>query len=189
MGVGGVDGVGAGGAFYLDEWGCSASLPWLLHPGLSTLSQSIVESNPSSRRLLQAATVLASAGKSGMLPDVTADDEGDSNELDFLDSYSPHATSLAPWTFQDRMTVLGGLCEVLKTSEQACSFLTNAHSECQKLHAITSKQRFREADFMKVVKGVAGDEGEWETRGVYCVVCAMLYCTVCCGEGGDRGRR
>ena len=29
--------------FFSDEWGSSAALPWLLHPGLSTLADKIVE--------------------------------------------------------------------------------------------------------------------------------------------------
>ena len=67
--------------------------------------------------------------------------------------------SLTPWSYQDRISVLGGLCEVLKTSQQASEHISKAHNECQKLLTITAKQRFREADFMKVVQGLAGDEG------------------------------
>ena len=33
------------------------------------------------------------------------------------------------------------------------------NSDCQKLWTISSKSSFREADFMKVVKEIAGEEG------------------------------
>ena len=73
----------------------------------------------------------------------------------------PYPSSpFSPWSYQDRVSVLGGLCEVLKTSQQASEHISKAHNECQKLLGITSKQRFREADFMKVVQGLAGDEGD-----------------------------
>ena len=33
----------ASSVFFSDEWGCSAALPWLLHPGLATLADTIAE--------------------------------------------------------------------------------------------------------------------------------------------------
>jgi hypothetical protein len=55
-----------------------------------------------------------------------------------------------PWSFQDRIRVLAGLCEVLKSSPAAADLMSKVNAECEKLSKISAKNSFREADFMKV---------------------------------------
>ena len=128
-------------------------------------------SSPGSRRLLQAAMVLATTTKTGLIPEsgeptyniyhhspktgagagagAGGNDHHDGSTSGGSMISSP-SSLFSPWSYQDRISVLGGLCEVLKTSQQASEHITKSHNECQKLLTITSKQRFREADFMKV---------------------------------------
>ena len=147
---------------YLDEWGCSATSPWLFHPTHSTQAETFSSSSFSSRRLLDALSVLASCQKSCLVPVIDPTSVAELQQS--LDSKlscraSSNISGVVPWTFQDRISVLTGLCEVLKSSPGAAEMFLKVNSECQKLWNISSKSSFREADFMKVVKEIAGEEG------------------------------
>ena len=76
-----------------------------------------------------------------------------------------------PWTFKERISVLTGLCEVLKASPEAAEMFMKVNLDCQKLWAISAKSSFREADFMKV----SGCLCEWQC---VCVVFEKLYACV-----------
>lgn len=146
---------------YLDEWGCSASSSWLLHPTHTTQTENFASSSFSSRRLLDALSVLASSQKSYLVPivDPTSIPTLQKNPNSIWSSSSQRLSGVLPWSFQDRMSVLTGLCEVLKGSQGAADMFLKVNSDCQKLWTISSKSSFREADFMKVVKEIAGEEG------------------------------
>ena len=152
---------------YLDEWGCSASSPWLLHPTHSTQSEIFSSSSFSSRRLIDALAVLATCQKSCFIPIADPSlvalslSQSHSNPQSLSHSHNQSQSqsqsmsegsiqTFIPWTFKERISVLTGLCEVLKASPEAAEMFMKVNLDCQKLWAISAKSSFREADFMKV---------------------------------------
>jgi hypothetical protein len=92
--------------FYINEWGCSASSPWLLNEIHTRQPEILAESSFSSNRLLGALNVLSCNLKSSHIPLVNPSQipkgglKGDGS----VDGVS--------WSFQDRIVVMAGLCEV-----------------------------------------------------------------------------
>jgi hypothetical protein len=107
-------------SYYLNEWGCSVSLPWLLHPAHSNEFALLMDSSPSMRRLLEALTVLTS-DKSSIIP------------LHKPSELNEDEDSLISWSFKDRIALLAGLCEVLKSSPAGADVFNKVNAECIKL--------------------------------------------------------
>lgn len=51
---------------FLDGWGCSAAMPWLLHPTHSTQAETLAATSPSITRLLDALVILSTSQKSSL---------------------------------------------------------------------------------------------------------------------------
>eukprot|EP01035_Chromulina_nebulosa_P019311 gene19311-25173_t len=114
---------------YVDEWGPSALIPWLLNKNHSNIIDDININSPHLILIVNALEVIINNGES------------------------------MHWNTDQRTVVLLALFKVLQSNSKANEYLQSIHSNCEKLMKVSSKSTFREADFMKTVKLLCGEEG------------------------------
>jgi hypothetical protein len=160
-------------AFTVDENGPSAHVPWMFNGNISTEAASELKGSPSLRLTIDALKILADPTKSGVIAKASPGDDYDNEE---------DGVRVGPkqWTSHERLVVLLALCNYMRTMTTSISKVNFLYGECEKLRTIAAQGTFREGDFMRVVKGLVGDEGT-----AYCR--AMLDgISGACGSGLQR---
>lgn len=157
-----------GATFSVDEWGPSNRVPWVLNDAHSTVPAYIDDNLPYLSPFVSALRVLGKTNSTDVLPvapgathilspSVTraakhaVPTRGAGHALGSTSSSSA-TTSVATWSFAERVTVLLALAIVFRSSDRSMDFMQSINADCEKLIKISSKPNFREADFMSVVK-------------------------------------
>eukprot|EP01041_Mallomonas_annulata_P004666 gene4666-9256_t len=137
-----------GGYYHFDEWGPSSQSPWLLNAAHNLRVATSFMTNSQLQPLLNAIHILSKPYLSSI-----SDNEHD------ITTTTASTSVVRTWSVEERIVVLRGLCELLKTHSSSQDYLARVSQECQKLTSTASLNSFREADFMDRVRRIAGDEG------------------------------
>eukprot|EP01033_Poteriospumella_lacustris_P001523 gene1523-1100_t len=122
--------------FFFNEWGASASVPWVLSSKNSSMMEYIREQCPYLLPMMDALTVLASPSKTSFHP--TGGFHG--------------------WTPAERIMVVSALFEIMQATPKALEHLKSIHDDCANIMRMCAKTSFREADFMTAVRDLSGDD-------------------------------
>lgn len=125
-------------AFYVDEWGPSANLPWLFNPAHSHFISRMKEREPFLLHIVDAIKIL-----------------GDSHLSPFTSS---NESQVKTWTFAERVKVLQALCTVLQSMPTVFQHIEKVHDDCDKLAKVCNKASFREGEFMSMVRNLCGED-------------------------------
>lgn len=130
-------------SFYIDEWGPSAQIPWILNSNHCTridqISDSVIVNMMDAIKLL-------------------ACDDSTS-----LKSENP---KLKRWTMSERATVLTALVDLTLASSKTQNWTLSNFDTCQKLSKIANSEPFRTGDFLNAVCSVAGEQAAYLTRKI-----------------------
>ena len=129
--------------FSVDEWGPSALVPWAFNGSYSFVPQRLVRDSPTTVSLFSALGLLCTSSLTSVFDPTRGND----------------VSSQRSWSLKHRVAVLEALCESMKATKVGAEVLENMYAECQKLSKINEKNSFREADFMAIVRSIAGDGG------------------------------
>lgn len=121
--------------FYFNEFGASTIIPWMLNIKHSNFAFKIEDEFRYLLPQFEALKILSNRSESSSLNDVNS------------------------WSVADRIKVIAALCKNLLTEPLAVEYLQNLSLDCEKLIKLTSKSSFREADFMKTVQDIVGEDG------------------------------
>lgn len=161
------DGATVRGSHWSDDNGPSSHIPWQFNPALSTEADHGMKDSPSLRLCLEALQILSDPMKTGILSSEdkgyvdAGDDTASEGEGPARDSSSGSGSGgKAPtlWTLNERLVVLLALCNHMRTMGRSMTRVQFLYQECEKLRTIAAQGTFREGDFMRVVKGLCGDE-------------------------------
>lgn len=156
-------------AFYVDEWGPSASIPWLLNTTYSRELPLLERNNPSVSNYLGMLKVLADPSCSSIPRQAIVDASNEANNLSKIASkLQINVGHAGPrnWTISERLSVLSGLCTLLRSDPFIITVIEHLYSECDRLIKIISKPNFREADFISLVRELCGEEVVSMCRGL-----------------------
>eukprot|EP01042_Synura_sphagnicola_P000235 gene235-242_t len=135
----------SGSTVKIDDYGFSCISPWMLNTKYSRHVEKFETVTPAIRRYLEAFAILSSPGLS---PFLTTRPPGSSG-----------GSRVRSWNVQERVTVIHGLCELLKTNPKSQDFLQQVCDECSAIMDMATSDSFREADFVEKVRVIAGDQG------------------------------
>jgi len=171
------------GSFWVDEFGPSAVLPWHLHTAYSRALNRAAENFPALQGpLWESICMLASQSRTSFnatVPDAdTLDGErivlGTSPAPQVVVTYADVQKQLAnaeqPWTSSERVNLILSLADLLKGSaanpvgsEASADIYDKTGSLndlCGKLVRLSTQcSPFKEAEFMRIVRDIAGEEG------------------------------
>jgi len=154
-------------SFYFDEWGPTATIPWLLNSSYSREFLNLQSRNPDTSRLFEMLKILTDPSCSGVIPQfathATKTPKHLNKHLLAGQCQSPH---LRNWSLSERLSVLGGLCLLLRSDQNIMDVIDLMYTDCENLVKISSKPNFREADFMTLVRQLCGEDGVNLCRGL-----------------------
>jgi hypothetical protein len=156
-------------AFYVDEWGPSASIPWLLNTTYSRELPLLERNNPSVSNYLGMLKVLTDPSCSSIPRQAIIDAPNSANKLSkIVSKLQINCGNSGPrnWTISERLSVLSGLCTLLRCDPFIITVIEHLYSECDRLIKIISKPNFREADFISLVRELCGEEVVSMCRGL-----------------------
>ena len=156
-------------AFYVDEWGPSASIPWLLNTTYSRELPLLEGNNPSISNYVGMLKVLADPSCSSIPRQAIGVAANTSNKLSkIISKLQINLSHLGPrnWTISERLSVLSGLCTLLRCDPFIITVIEHLYSECDRLIKLFSKPNFREADFISSVRELCGEEVVSMCRGL-----------------------
>lgn len=126
--------------FYIDEWGPSSFMPWILNPEFNLSLSSFTEGNSFIRTLWKACLILCDPNKSNF------SDGANDNRLQ--------------WTTAERVSVLEALCLAMRQNVAAQDYMTLLYDESNKLtKARKSSAPYRKAENLESLKSLMGDRG------------------------------
>ena len=125
---------------YIDEWGPSSFMPWILETGANAMLSSFVENNTFFRTLIKACLVLSDPNKSAFEVN-----DGDNR---------------TQWTTADRISVLDALCETMKQNDVSHNYISQLYEESNKLTKTRKTSAvYRRAEYVESLKVLFGDMG------------------------------
>lgn len=130
--------------FYINEWGMSSALPWVLSSEQSTVVDEVVANNPKLAATLNAIKILSNQRKT---------------------SYTSSGM-FKFWTASERIQVMSALLNVLQSAPKASDYVKKLHDDCGNILRMCAKTTFREADFMTSVRDLSGDDAVKCCRGL-----------------------
>jgi hypothetical protein len=120
-------------SFYIDDWGPSATLPWMFNPIHSNILERFARK------------------ESHFLPVV--------NALSIVSRCHEQDSEVSGWTFAEHVTVMQALFVVFQSTEQGLKVIQKLHDDGERLTKYSSRTHFREAEFLTFVKEISGEEG------------------------------
>ena len=129
-----------GNLFYIDEWGPSSFIPWILNSEFNMLLSSFTDSNSFIRTLWKACLILSDPNKSNF-------------------SASPSDKRLQ-WNTTERVSVMEALCLAMRQNISAQDYITLLYDESNKLTKVRkSNAPYRKAENIESLKILMGDMG------------------------------
>jgi hypothetical protein len=149
------------GSFYYDEHGASAAIPHLLNPATSRVPEELQRRDARAKIMCRALAILASPQ---LGPSTALHPGAGGNDNPWL---TPATTALhkeegrvKPWSVTARLGVLSALSELVLTLPNTYSQVYEQDTEvCQRLLKLSGQAPFKEAEFLRVVRDLVGDEG------------------------------
>lgn len=133
--------------YYINEWGPSSTLPWLLNSEYTNEIKFLQDQSPWIMPIIRALEIIARPQSTSLLS------ASNNSETSTLSSY------LRTWTCEERITILSSLCIILRNTSTCRDHLHRINTDCDKLVKLCDRSNFREADFMSLVKELCGDSG------------------------------
>lgn len=133
-------------SFFINEWGPSAIVPWLLNPRMSNVVPSFVANKPYMLSIVDAIHILSNY------------------KLSPIDSADGNNNSA--WNAAERSRVLYALIQTLQMSDKVAFFMNKLSVDCSNLLRACERANFREGDFMQSVKELCGEEGVKKCRNL-----------------------
>jgi len=126
--------------FYIDEWGPSSFMPWILQTEVNDMLSTFSESNSFASSLLKACVIVSDPNKS------------------FFDV--PENDDRIQWTTAERIAVMEALCEAMKQNELSHNYISQLYDESNKLtKSRKPSTTFRRSDYLESLRIIFGDKG------------------------------
>jgi hypothetical protein len=126
--------------FFLNEWGSSTAMPWILNPAHSSLPDNIPSDQPSLIPVLSALQVLC-------------------KQQQLMNTKGVKSTGECYWTIQERVRVWLGICEALYQESNCVGHIARIRTECAKLRRLGQQKSVREWELVETARAAAGEEG------------------------------
>ena len=130
------------GSFFIDEWGPSATVPWIFNPVHSQLLKHFQYKESHLLPIVEALQIVSNQHLSCM----NADSD--------VTSWKRRS-----WSIAERLKVLKTLFVILQSTDAGLKLITKLNEDGEKLMKYCSKASFREAEFVSCVKEICGDAG------------------------------
>lgn len=138
--------------FTIDEMGPSVMFPWQFNKGLSNEAENIAYDYPHLRNIIEAIAVLSAIDRTSVI------EKNSTSGAALRETLSP--VTPRTWNVRDRVKVLLGLCDLVLQLPSSSARIESIHKDCDRLKKLCGNfGSFKEADFMRTVKNVAGAEG------------------------------
>eukprot|EP00981_Chlorochromonas_danica_P010092 scaffold3044_cov176-Ochromonas_danica.AAC.10 len=138
--------------FFINEWGPSATVPWLFNPNHCQTITTLIKEQPFLLTIVDALQILANP----TLSSFPSSSPGSENGIE-----------VRSWTIGERVRVLMALAIICRETSSSCiATLNKLYHHCEKLLEHCNKTQFREADFISIVRKIAGDEGVIQCRNM-----------------------